>query len=48
MSNGVKIPLKPLAEFTRSIGSFSQKLDECLNDMEKAIKTLGNDWKDDK
>lgn len=47
-NNQVRFPVKAVATFSKTLGSYSQKLDECLNNMENAIKALGNDWKDPK
>jgi len=48
MSNQVRFPIKAVDAFSKTLGSYSQKLDECLKDMDTAIKTLGNHWKDPK
>jgi len=40
--------MKAVQTFSKTLGSYSQKLDECLNNMDDAIKTLGIQWKDDK
>ncbi len=47
-NNQVRFPVKAVATFSKTLGSYSQKLDECLNNMDNAIKALGNDWKDPK
>jgi uncharacterized protein YukE len=47
-NNQVRFPMKAVETFSITLGSYSQKLDECINDMDNAIKTLANDWKDPK
>ena len=47
-NNQVSFPMKAVQTFTKTLSSHSQKLDECLNNMDHAIKTVRDSWKDDK
>jgi uncharacterized protein YukE len=47
-NNKVIFPLTAVEAFSKTLGSYSQKLDECLKDMENAVKTLRDQWGDDK
>jgi hypothetical protein len=47
-NNQVRFPMKAVQTFSKTLGSYSQKLDECINDMDHAIKTVRDSWKDGK